>query len=75
MQVLTKPALDPLTLAPQTSSGYPKPYRSRVLPREKRRFGDALGLTKIGVNLTTAHQPQRRARGVSRGQQSRPAGG
>jgi len=53
MQVLTKPALDPLTLAPQTSSVLPEPYRSRVLPREKRRLGDALGLTKIGVNLTT----------------------
>jgi uncharacterized cupin superfamily protein len=24
-----------------------------VLPREKRALGDALGLTKIGVNLTT----------------------
>ena len=53
MQALTKPALDPLTLVAQNSSGYPQPYRSRVLPREKRRLGDALGLTKIGVNLTT----------------------
>ncbi len=32
---------------------YPEPFRSRVLPREKRALGDALGLTKIGVNLTT----------------------
>ena len=53
MQVLTKPALDPCTLSPQNSSGYPEPYRSRVLPRAKRRLGDALGLTKIGVNLKT----------------------
>jgi uncharacterized cupin superfamily protein len=53
MQHLTKPALDPHTLTPYTSSTYPEPYRSRVLPREKRRLGDALGLTNIGVNLTT----------------------
>jgi len=50
---LKKPALDPMTLAPRTSSGYPEPYRSRVLPREKRALGDACGLTKIGINLTT----------------------
>src|ERR1043165_4457962 len=47
------PALDPMSLPPRTSSGYPEPYRSRVLPREKRALGDACGLTKIGVNLTT----------------------
>jgi uncharacterized cupin superfamily protein len=51
--LLTKPSLDPATLEPQTDSGYPEPYRSRVLPREKRALGDPLGLTKIGVNLTT----------------------
>ena len=47
------PFVDPETIPPRTSSGYPEPYRSRVLPREKRALGDALGLTKIGVNLTT----------------------
>ena len=47
------PALDPATLAPRTDSGYPEPYRSRVLPREKRQLGKALGLEKFGVNLTT----------------------
>ena len=47
------PALDPASLAPRTGSGYPEPYRSRVLPREKRGLGDALGLTMVGVNLTT----------------------
>jgi len=31
---------------------YPEPFRSRVLPREKRALGDAFGLTAIGVNLT-----------------------
>lgn len=50
---LTLPALDPKDLTPRTHSGYPEPFRSRVLPREKRPLGDALGLTKIGVNLTT----------------------
>lgn len=50
---LKKPALDPLSLAPRTGSGYPEPYRSRVLPREKRALGDPLGLTKIGINHTT----------------------
>jgi uncharacterized cupin superfamily protein len=50
---LQSPAVDPRTIEPRTDSGYPEPYRSRVLPREKRALGDAFGLTKIGVNLTT----------------------
>src|SRR5262245_34159761 len=50
---LKSPGLDPASIAPRSSSGYPEPFRSRVLPREKRALGDALGLTKIGVNLTT----------------------
>src|SRR5688500_17361174 len=50
---LRAPALDPKTLEPRSTSMYPEPFRSRVLPREKRALGDALGLTKIGVNLTT----------------------
>lgn len=50
---LTPPALDPASVPPRSSSGYPEPFRSRVLPREKRALGQALGLTKIGVNLTT----------------------
>lgn len=50
---LEPPALDPASVAPRSSSGYPEPFRSRVLPRAKRALGDALGLTKIGVNLTT----------------------
>lgn len=50
---LTKPALNPLALEAVSQSGYPEPYRSRVMPREKRRVGDALGLKKIGVNRTT----------------------
>ena len=50
---LKPPALDPATVSPRSTSSYPEPFRSRVLPREKRALGDALGLTKIGVNLTT----------------------
>jgi uncharacterized cupin superfamily protein len=49
---LKPPALDPMSLMPRTSSGYPEPYRSRVLPREKRALGDALGLKTIGINQT-----------------------
>jgi uncharacterized cupin superfamily protein len=49
---LKKPALDPMSLEPRTSSGYPEPYRSRVLPRAKRALGDALGLSRIGINHT-----------------------
>lgn len=47
------PALDPRTVTPRTSSVYPEPFRARVLPREKRALGDPLGLTRVGVNLTT----------------------
>lgn len=49
---LKKPALEPLSLEPRTGSGYPEPYRSRCLPREKRQLGDALGLKTIGINHT-----------------------
>ena len=49
---LKKPALDPATLEPRIASGYPEPYRSQVLPREKRALGDPLGLKTIGINQT-----------------------
>lgn len=50
---LRTPALDPATLTPRTTSAYPEEFRERVTPREKRALGDALGLTRFGVNLTT----------------------
>jgi uncharacterized cupin superfamily protein len=50
---LEKPALDPHTLTALNRSGYPEPYRSRVLPRERRQLGEPLGLTRIGINQTT----------------------
>jgi uncharacterized cupin superfamily protein len=40
-------------IEPRTGTGYPEPYKSRVLPRDKRALGDAVGLTKIGINYTT----------------------
>jgi uncharacterized cupin superfamily protein len=50
---VTTAALDPNTVEATSRSGYPEPYRSRVLPRHKRRLGDAVGLSRIGVNQTT----------------------
>ena len=50
---LVLPALDPAAVPVRTETSYPEPFRSRVLPREKRRLGDACGLTHIGVNLST----------------------
>ncbi len=49
---LSQPALDPGTVEVVSRTGYPEPYRARVMPRHKRRLGDALGLTRIGINLT-----------------------
>jgi uncharacterized cupin superfamily protein len=48
-----KPALDPRSVEGVVRSSYPEPYRSRVLPREKRALGDAVGLTRIGISHTT----------------------
>ncbi|HEX4388306.1 MAG TPA: cupin domain-containing protein [Steroidobacteraceae bacterium] len=47
------PALQPESVAPHIGSLYPESYRSRVLPREVRRLGEALGLTRIGISLAT----------------------
>ncbi|HHS82527.1 MAG TPA: cupin domain-containing protein [Devosia sp.] len=33
-------------------SGYPEPFAARVAGRQKRKLGDAFGLTNIGINLT-----------------------
>jgi uncharacterized cupin superfamily protein len=48
----TPPALDPADLDSSNASGYPEPYRSRVMGRHKKRLGDAAGLKNFGVNLT-----------------------
>ena len=49
---VSKPALDPKTVEVVSRTSYPEPFRSRVMPRHKRALGDALGLTRIGINLT-----------------------
>src|SRR5256885_4032919 len=49
---VNKPALDPAGVEVISRCGYPQPYLARVMPRHKRRLGDALGLTRIGINLT-----------------------
>jgi len=45
--------MDPGDLQANSRSGYPEPFRSQVMPREKRALGDAAGLTRIGINHTT----------------------
>ena len=47
---LTSPALDPETVEVRTGSPYPDEFKEGVEGREKRRLGDALGLTTFGVN-------------------------
>lgn len=43
--------IDPLNLAPKIGSGYPAPFDAPCRERERRRLGDAAGLTDFGVNL------------------------
>lgn len=47
--------MNPLDFPAKTGSGYPDPYRTQCLPREKRALGDAAELTAIGINHTTLH--------------------
>jgi uncharacterized cupin superfamily protein len=47
------PALDPFTVTGLRGSGYPEPFRSRMGDRVRRKLGEALGLTRFGVNLVT----------------------
>jgi uncharacterized cupin superfamily protein len=49
------PALDPSSVEPRMGSSYPAPYDEPCRDRLKRTLGDALGLTKYGVNLV--HMP------------------
>ena len=50
---VTSPQLDPNDVAAVSRCGYPEPYRARVCRAPRRALGDALGLTRIGINLTT----------------------
>ena len=51
----TFPAIDPSEVPVKrgTGPGYPEPFKSRMGDRQKRRLGDACGLTRFGVNLVT----------------------
>ena len=48
-----KAPIDSRTVEAVSKTGYPEPYRSQVLPRQKRGLGDLFGLTKIGINHST----------------------
>jgi uncharacterized cupin superfamily protein len=41
------------TIPVQTTSNYPKPFKTQVAGRQKQRVGDAAGLTNFGVNWVT----------------------
>ena len=48
----TKPAaIDPETVESHHGSDYPAPFDADCAQREKRRLGDAFGLTQFGVNM------------------------
>jgi len=55
---LRLPAIDPTTIAARSTSGYPEPYRSRVVPREKRALyvleGEVVLRTDGGEQVLTA---------------------
>ena len=49
----TKPAaIDPHAVEAHHGTGYPAPFDADCTQREKRRLGDAFGLTQFGVNMT-----------------------
>ena len=45
------PKIDLSRLSPVVGSKYPKPFDEPCRKRERRRLGDAAGLTQFGVNL------------------------
>jgi uncharacterized cupin superfamily protein len=47
------PKIDIASLATDSRTGYPEPFRQKVLGRVRKRLGDAVGLDQFGVNLTT----------------------
>ncbi len=46
-----KPAIDATSVEAHTGSSYPAPFDADCAGRERRRLGDAFGLTQFGVNL------------------------
>lgn len=49
---LKVPAINPETVTAVRGSDYPSVFRGQTEAGERRRLGDALGLTNFGVNLT-----------------------
>ena len=47
------PKIDIAGLPADTRTGYPPPYDRVVVGRERKRLGNAVGLSQFGVNLTT----------------------
>lgn len=45
------PAFDPMDLDARTGSSYPAPFQKECADRVKRALGNAVGLTRFGVNL------------------------
>jgi len=43
--------IDPSIVATVKGSGYPQPYDAPCLRRERKRLGEAAGITQFGVNL------------------------
>ncbi len=43
--------IDPREIEARTGTGYPEPFREKVVARAKRALGDAFGLSRYGVNL------------------------
>lgn len=50
--MIDKPALDPSSIEPKTSSIYPRPFDQSTAGRSKRALAQVLGLSQFGVNLT-----------------------
>lgn len=52
LRQVDQPAIDPATVPPMPDkSDYPKEFWAGILGAERRRLGEAVGLTNFGVNL------------------------
>ena len=51
MSKILKDGIVPRELEARTGTGYPEPFREKVVSRAKRVLGDAFGLSRYGVNL------------------------
>jgi uncharacterized cupin superfamily protein len=47
------PKIDIANVPVDTTRPYPEPFRQVLIGRERKRLGNAVGLTQFGVNLTT----------------------